>query len=144
MAGYAGRSGMQWHADVTLASYVARKDDELTSSRRVSVVVVPLLLEQKLPPKFAIPLNPLTMCTRYAGVLQLIFFLDHTRVATNQPTSTLRLRLVGWPVTSEVGWLVGWWYNGLRPTKCGRLDHVHAAREGSDRLTPLLESQGPG
>lgn len=27
------------------------------------------------------------------------------RVATNQPTSTLRLRLVGWPVASEVGWL---------------------------------------
>jgi hypothetical protein len=52
--------------------------------------------------------------------------------------------LVGWPVASEVGWLVGWWYNGLRPTKCGDLNHVHAAREGSDWLTPLLEASGFG
>ena len=105
VADYAGRSGMQWHADFTLASYVARKNDELMSSGRIAVVVVPLLLEQKLPTKFAIPLNPPTMCTRHAGVLQLICFLDHTRVATNQPTSTLWLRLVSWPVASEVGWL---------------------------------------
>jgi hypothetical protein len=52
--------------------------------------------------------------------------------------------LVGWPVASEVDWLVGWWYNGLRPTKCGCLDHVHAAREGSDWLTPPLEALGSG
>jgi hypothetical protein len=101
---------MQWHADVTLASYVARKDDELMSSGRVSVVMVPLLLEQKLPPKFAIPLHSPMLCTRHVGVLQLIFFLDHTRVAINQSTLTLtlRLRLVGWPIPSEVGWLVQW------------------------------------
>lgn len=49
-------SGMRSYADVALASYLARKDDELTTSGRVSVVVVPLLLEPKLLLKLAIPL----------------------------------------------------------------------------------------
>lgn len=31
LTGCAGGFGMQWHADVTLASYVARKDDEITN-----------------------------------------------------------------------------------------------------------------
>ena len=44
---------------------------------------------------------------------------------------------VGWSVASEVGWLVGWWYLGLRLTECAGHDHVHAAREGSEWLTPL-------
>jgi len=43
LAGYADKVGMQSHADVTLAWYVARNDDELTISGRVSVVFVPLL-----------------------------------------------------------------------------------------------------
>ena len=67
-------SGMRSYADVALASYLARKDDELTTSGRVSVVVVPLLLEPKLLLKLAIPLfshdtvtQRMDNCSQYVG-----------------------------------------------------------------------------
>jgi len=70
VASCVGGSGMQSHVDVTLASYLARKDDELTTSGRVSVVVVPLLLEPKLPLKLAIPLFSPRHCDSTNGRLQ--------------------------------------------------------------------------
>lgn len=81
MAGCTSRFGMQSHADVTLASYLARKDDELTTSERVPVVVVvvPLLSEPKLPLKFAIPLIPHDAhSTRWRCPTD--FFFDHTKL----------------------------------------------------------------